>query len=138
MKKIAIAALVAAGLAGLAATPAAAGGTATGTFQLRATVPMACWVRPVEGAMLADEGQGGTVVEACNNPGGYTITANYRMLDTGERASMQYGERALALPASGEAVLRRSHMADINTVQYRFRDVQLQQPLVMALTISPM
>jgi len=33
--------------------------------------------------------------------------------------------------------LRRSSMATIRTVDYRFDDVQLDEPLILALTIQP-
>jgi hypothetical protein len=41
------------------------------------------------------------------------------------------------LASGGQQILRRSNMATIRTVAYRFDDVQLDAPLVLALTIQP-
>jgi hypothetical protein len=124
-------------LAGIA-TPliAHAGPQASGTYQLRAHVPVACWVRPVS-PLLAENGRVGQVVEACNSPGGFTVSASYRPLSSTETASFNYGSRQFKLNANGNQELRRSNMATINTVDYRFEDVTLDQPLVLSLTIQP-
>ncbi|WP_292051151.1 MULTISPECIES: hypothetical protein [unclassified Brevundimonas] len=106
------------------------------TFQVRARVPVSCWVRP-DRDIVAGEGVSGSVIEACNNPGGYTITANYRQLGDGERAQMVYNNRPVELAKSGGQVLRRSNMATIKTVSYRFQNVTLEQPLTVFLTIQP-
>ncbi|RJT21865.1 hypothetical protein D5I55_15530 [Chakrabartia godavariana] len=128
---------IAAGLAAVAAPHvAAAGPTAGGSYQLRATVPVACWVRP-DAAVMAENGGTGAVIEACNSPGGFTVSAQYRPLSDTESARIVYGDRALKLAKTGMLELRRSNMATIRTVAYRFDDVQLEQPLVLALTIQP-
>jgi len=62
-----------------AAAPALASATAGGVYRLRATVPVACWVRP-SSPLLASSGRSGEVVEACNSPGGFTVSAQYRPL----------------------------------------------------------
>lgn len=128
---------IAAGLTAITAPQvAAAGPTAGGTYQLRATVPVACWVRP-NTAVMAETGRMGSVVEACNSPGGFTVSAQYRPLANTEKARIVYGERSLDLAKTGMLELRRSNMATIRTVDYRFDDVQLEQPLILALTIQP-
>lgn len=128
---------IAAGLAALAAPHAAsAGPTAGQSYQLRAVVPVACWVRPA-GSVLAGEGFSGSVVEACNSPGGFTVSAQYRPLLATEKASIIYGDRSLSLAKSGMIELRRSSMATIRTVNYRFDEVELDEPLILALTIQP-
>lgn len=128
---------IAAGLtAVLAPQVASAGPTAGHSYRLRATVPVACWVRPA-GSVIAETGRSGSVVEACNSPGGFTVSAQYRPLAASEKAKIVYGNRTLNLAKSGMQELRRSNMATIRTVDYRFDEVELQQPLILALTIQP-
>jgi hypothetical protein len=79
----------------------------------------------------------GSVVEACNSPGGFTVSAQYRPLAETEKARIVYGDRSLDLTKTGLLELRRSSMATIRTVDYRFDDVQLDEPLILALTIQP-
>ncbi len=128
---------IAAGLT-MAAAPqiAAAGPTAGHSYKLRATVPVACWVRP-DRTVMAETGRMGSVVEACNSPGGFTVSAQYRPLSETEKARIIYGDRSLDLTKTGLLELRRSSMATIRTVDYRFDDVQLDEPLILALTIQP-
>ncbi len=111
-------------------------GQAGGTYRLRATVPVACWVRPVS-TVLAGAGLAGSVVEACNSPGGFTVSASYRPLKSNEMASLTYGDRLISLTPSGEQELRRSNMATIRTVDYRFEEVELDEPLILSLVIQP-
>lgn len=115
---------------------ASAGPKAGGSYQLRAVVPVACWVRP-DATVVAETGRTGSVIEACNSPGGFTVSAAYRPLKQTEKARMTYGERSLNLTKSGNLELRRSNMAAIRTIAYRFDDVQLEEPLILALTIQP-
>lgn len=118
------------------AQAAQAGPTGSHTFRVTATVPVACWVRPAN-PVLAEAGRSGQVVEACNSPGGFTVSAQYRPLMATEKARLIYGDRALELSKSGDQMLRRSSMATIRTVDYRFDEVELEQPLILALTIQP-
>ena len=128
---------LAAGLtAVLAPQVASAGQTAGHSYRLRATVPVACWVRPAS-TVMAQTGRTGSVVEACNSPGGFTVSAQYRPLSAMENAKMIYGDRSFNLAKTGMQELRRSSMATIRTVDYRFDEVQLEQPLILALTIQP-
>ena len=128
---------LAAGLTALLAPQiAAAGPTAGHSYRLRATVPVACWVRPT-GTVMAETGRMGSVVEACNSPGGFTVSAQYRPLSGTENARITYGNRSLNLAKNGMLELRRSNMATIRTVDYRFDEVELEQPLILALTIQP-
>ena len=97
---------VAAGVtAMLAPQVAAAGPTAGHTYRLTATVPVACWVRPT-GTVMAESGRTGSVVEACNSPGGFTVSAQYRPLAETEKARIFYGDRSLNLAKSGMLELR--------------------------------
>ena len=128
---------LAAGLtAVLAPQMASAGPTAGHTYRLTATVPVACWVRPT-GTVSAETGRTGSVVEACNSPGGFTVSAQYRPLAETEKAKIFYGDRSLNLVQSGMLELRRSRMATIRSVDYRFDEVSLEQPLILSLTIQP-
>ena len=128
---------IAAGLTALLAPQiASAGPTAGYSYRLKATVPVSCWVRP-SGTVMAENGRAGSVVEACNSPGGFTVSAQYRPLAASEKAKIIYGDRSLNLAKSGMLELRRSNMATIRTVDYRFDEVELEQPLILALTIQP-
>ena len=128
---------IVAGLTALIAPQAAAAGPSAGhTYRVRATVPVACWVRP-SGTLMAENGRIGSVIEACNSPGGFTVSAQYRPLSGTERARIIYGDRSLNLARGGMLELRRSSMATIRTVNYRFDEVELEQPLILALTIQP-
>lgn len=128
---------IAAGLAAmLAPQVAAAGPTAGQSYRLRATVPVACWVRP-DKTVMAEAGGMGSVVEACNSPGGFTVSAQYRPLSATEKVRITYGDHPLELARNGMLELRRSNLATIRTVNYRFDDVELEQPLILALTIQP-
>lgn len=111
--------------------------TASQTFRIKARVPVACWVRPDQ-TVQANEGASGNVIEACNNPGGYTVTAHYRPLLEGETANMIYGDRSLLLSPTGGHELRRSNMATIRSVAYRFDNVSIETPLTLHLTIQPL
>lgn len=114
----------------------AAESQAGSTYRLTATVPVACWVRPA-GTVLAGSGLTGSVVEACNSPGGFTVSASYRPLKDDETASLNYGGRLISLAKSGQQQLRRSNMATIRTVDYQFDNVELSEPLVLSLMIQP-
>ena len=107
------------------------------TFRVTARVPVSCWVKP-DRDIVAGEGVTGSVIEACNNPGGYTVTANYRQLGSGEQAQMIYNNRPINLSPSGGQLLRRSNMATIKSVNYRFQNVSIDSPLTVFLTIQPL
>lgn len=141
-------AVLSAGLAPSALTMSASvtgnSGSATrsagGTFRLVAHVPVACWIREETGMpVLFHEGAGqGSVVEACNSPYGFQVTADYRPLAPGETAEIVYGDQLLDLPASGRAMLRQSNQPQVRRVEYRIQDANLQEPLVLALSIAPL
>lgn len=125
----------------LGALTAAAPNTAhaassAGSFRLRATVPLSCWVRseaPIRAASSAE----GVVTEACNNPGGYTVTAHHRPLSGSESGSLMYGSSAIDLEGLPTKIVSRSNRATIRKVNYRFNEVKLETPLVLVLTIQP-
>ena len=106
------------------------------TFQVRAQVPLACWVRS-DIAIVAQYGSAGGVLEACNNPGGFTVTARYRPLESSEKAEIFYNDQAFNLDQTGTQVLRRSPIATIKRVNYRFGTVEVENPLVLSLVIQP-
>ncbi|MET4684905.1 hypothetical protein [Brevundimonas faecalis] len=135
-KRGALLAIAAGAMVAATATGASAASTAGHSYRLRATVPVACWVRPAE-TVMAEAGRTGSVVEACNSPGGFTVSAHYRPLSDKEKARMIYGDRALELSKSGIQELRHSNMATIRSVAYRFDEVELDEPLILALTIQP-
>lgn len=134
-KNAVLAAALALAVGSLSAGQAAAQ-SKSGTYRLRATVPVACWVRPT-GTVLAGAGMGGSVVEACNSPGGFTVSASYRTLGGTEKAKIRYADRLIDLSKNGQQELRRSSMATIRTVNYQFDEVELDEPLVLSLTIQP-
>ena len=117
------------------AQPAYAG-PKSGSFRLRATVPLSCWVRS-ETVMQAVTGAEGSVTEACNNPGGFTVTADYRPLRSDESASLTYGDSVLNLSDLSGKIVSQSNMATIRKVRYRFDAVKVETPLIVVLTIRP-
>lgn len=87
--------------------------------------------------MISSETGQGRVIEACNSPGGFAVHASYRMLDGDEDALFRYGDRQIDLPRNGGVLLRRSSIAQIRSVDYRFEKQNLKKPVVMVLTIQP-
>lgn len=111
-------------------------GPKSGSFRLHATVPLSCWVRS-ETVMQAVTGAEGSVTEACNNPGGFTVTADYRPLRSDESASLTYGNSVLNLSDLSGKIVSQSNMATIRKVRYRFDAVKVETPLIVVLTIRP-
>lgn len=110
--------------------------SASNTFRVRASVPMACWVRP-DRNLIAETGLSGEVVEACNNPGGFTVTANYRPLEASEKAEFFYDNQAVVLGSGGMQRLRYSPEATVKRVNYRFGEIAVNSPLTLSLVIQP-
>jgi hypothetical protein len=137
--KTTVLAITAAGVLGVLAAAAPTlshAAPSSGSFRLRATVPVSCWVRPerpIEAVSLVE----GVVTEACNNPGGYTVTAHHRPLSPGESGSLMYGASAIDLGGLSSKIVSRSSRATIRKVNYRFNEVKLEAPLVLVLTIQP-
>lgn len=120
----------------LASTPAVASQQATGTFQVTATVPMACWVdHSVQADALAHSP--GLVTEGCNNASGYMVSAQYRPLAQGESARLVYGNNMVDLSALGGQEVHREYGPRIQQIAYRFDQVSLDAPLTLSLTIQP-
>lgn len=121
----------------VAATGAAAQeAEASAVWRVRASVPIACWVRP-SAPLAAGLAAQGEVVEACNAPGGFTVSATYRALTAGEHAHVRYGDDLIALSAQGAQILRQSHSASVRSVAYRFESVGLNAPLTLTVNIQP-
>ncbi|MDR6834399.1 MULTISPECIES: hypothetical protein [unclassified Sphingopyxis] len=120
----------------LASTPALASQQATGTFQVTATVPMACWVdHSVQADALANAP--GLVTEGCNNASGYMVSAQYRPLAATESARLVYGTNMVDLSALGADEVHREYGPRIQQIAYRFDQVSLDAPLTLSLTIQP-
>ncbi len=121
----------------LASTPAmAASQQATGTFQITATVPMACWVNHSVHADALGNSQG-LVTEGCNNATGYMVSAQYRPLAQSESARLLYGDTTVDLSALGTQEVHREYGPRIQQIAYRFDQVSLAAPLTLSLTIQP-
>ncbi|WP_144423594.1 hypothetical protein [Sphingopyxis sp. 113P3] len=115
---------------------AAASEQATGTFQVTATVPMACWVNhSVYADALANAP--GFVTEGCNNATGYLVSAQYRPLAQSESARLLYGDSRVELSALGTQEVHREYGPRIQQIAYRFEQVSLEAPLTLSLTIQP-
>lgn len=120
----------------LASTPAVAGQQATGTFQVTATVPMACWVdHSIQADALGHSP--GLVTEGCNNASGYMVSAQYRPLTQTESARLFYGDNMVNLSALGGQEVHREYGPRIQQIAYRFDQVSLDTPLTLSLTIQP-
>lgn len=105
------------------------------TFTIRATVPVSCWVKST-GPLLVQTGSTGDVVEGCNSPGGFVVSALYRPLKMTETANLVYGGKSILLDQSGSQEIGQSAMATIRTVAYRFDEVDVDEPLALTLVIA--
>ncbi len=124
------------GVARLAGAGPVAAGSAS--FNVRLRVPVECFVQTATQMVVNDGGQAfGNVVEACNVPGGYIVTATYRTLASDEGAVLQYNGQTVNLPASGTAVVRVSNLATIKQVAYELTSQHLDAPLAINLNIHP-
>lgn len=121
----------------VAGNEGAASRSAGATYQLRATVPLACWVRE-ENTVTAGALERGAVIEACNNPAGFEVSAHYRPLDSGESAHVLYDGRLVDLPDNGQATLRRTFEPQIRRMEYEVETARLDAPLVLAFSITPL
>lgn len=120
----------------LASAPAFASQQATGTFQVTATVPMACWVdHSIQADALGNAP--GLVTEGCNNASGYMVSAQYRPLAATESARLVYGANMVDLSSLGAQEVHREHGPRIQQIAYRFDQVSLSAPLTLSLTIQP-
>lgn len=120
----------------LASTPAVASQEAMGTFQVTATVPMACWVdHSIQADALGNSP--GLVTEGCNNASGYMVSAQYRPLAQTESARLVYGNNTVNLSALGGQEVHREYGPRIQQIAYRFDQVSLEAPLTLSLTIQP-
>lgn len=122
--------------AALSSTQATANPAATGSFQVSASVPMACWVDHSTAASALGSSEG-LVTEGCNSASGYVVSASYRPLAASERARLVYGNRTFDLSAIGHQEVRREHGPRIQEIAYRFDGVSLDGPLTLSLTIQP-
>ena len=104
--------------AALVSAPAMAGSQATETFQISATVPMACWVDHASPADARGQSEG-HVTEACNSASGYVVSASYRPLDQSESARLIYGARMFDLSSLGEQEVHREYGPRIQQLVYR-------------------
>jgi hypothetical protein len=110
---------------------------AEASFVVTLRVRAECFVQTNGAIMVANGGaSSGSVVEACNVPGGYTVTANYRSLANDESAVLEYNGQVIQLPASGQAVLRTSDMATIKSIAYQLTSTHLDSPLAISLSIQ--
>lgn len=120
----------------LASTPALARQQASGSFQITATVPMACWVNhSIHADALGNSP--GLVTEGCNSASGYLVSAQYRPLAQTERARLLYGDATVDLSALGMQEVHREYGPRIQQISYRFDQVSLETPLTLSLTIQP-
>lgn len=120
----------------LASTPAVASQQAMGTFEVTATVPMACWVdHSIQADALGHSP--GLVTEGCNNASGYMVSAQYRPLTQTESARLVYGNNTVDLSALGGQEVHREYGPRIQQIAYRFDQVTLEAPLTLSLTIQP-
>lgn len=116
--------------------PAIAAPQANGGFQIRATVPMACWIEHIRPAD-ALEGVSGAVKEGCNSASGYLVSASYRSLASTENARLLYDGAAVSLSHTGMQEIRRVRGAQIRTLSYSFDRVTLKAPLTLSFMVQP-
>src|SRR5436190_1230184 len=100
----------------LLAYPSMAAAASAG-FSVGLSVPVACFVVPPNPLTVnAGETATGSVMEACNKAGGYTVRASYRELAQDEAAVLQYNGETFNLPAGGEVIVHVSNVATVKQV----------------------
>ncbi|WP_326524687.1 hypothetical protein [Sphingomonas sp.] len=120
----------------MATQPALARESASGSFQISATVPLACWVNHTTQADPLT-GTTGQVTEGCNSPAGYTVSVMHRPLSLVERAELIYGSHRINLSAIGTQEVHRQYGPRIQQIAYRFGTVSLETPITLSMTIQP-
>lgn len=121
----------------IAATPAAAAQQGSGSFQVSATVPMACWVNQTAQSDDGPSGIGGLATEGCNSASGYVVSAVYRPLFQSESARFVYGNSAFDLSSLGTQEVHREYGPGIRQISYHVDAMVLEAPLALSLTIQP-
>jgi hypothetical protein len=118
-----------------AAVPAEA---ASASFVVSLSVPAACFIQ-APGTIAVSDGatSSGDVTEACNVPGGYTVTASYRSLAADEGAVMLYDGQTISLPSDGQVIVRTSSVATVRQIAYQLTSTHLDSPLAVSLSITP-
>ncbi|WP_233503351.1 hypothetical protein [Sphingomonas psychrotolerans] len=92
----------------LCGSAAGAESTASGTFNLRLTVPVICAVSHQSAISAAGAGYRlGELREYCNAPGGYALVVNYAP-GSMKGAVVAVGEERVVLDGSGRAVIGRT------------------------------
>lgn len=107
----------------------------SGSFQLTAQVPVACWINHAVAAE-ATTGAEGAVTEGCNSATGYAVFVNHRPLDTYESVRLRYGGRFAVLGSTVQEV-NREYGPRVQSMTYGFSDVHLRAPLTLNMTIQP-
>lgn len=117
------------------ALPIAASAQNSGSFQISAQVPMACWVNHTVPAE-AITGGAGSVTEGCNNSAGYAVYVDHRPLTATESVRLQYGDQTTNLAGSSVTEVSRRYGPNVQKVSYSFSHVQLREPLTLNIMIQ--
>lgn len=135
MRSVVIALFIAA-LSVSGASAKSGSGTSSGTFRINATVAPSCSINYGSDLQI-QQGISRSVVETCNIPGGFIVSANYRQLNQTEHVSLRYGGEVVILSPTGSQTLGYSTRASIRDVSMQFDDVKLDTPVALTLTIAP-
>lgn len=120
-----------------AGVPALASPQSSGGMRITANVPEVCNIA-ADDFVLNESGRvTGTVQEFCNSSTGYQIFASHRPLDISEMATVRYGTQTTALDFSGmsSVAFRSGQRFEFVPVEINAQD--LDAPLAVAFTLSP-
>jgi hypothetical protein len=118
------------------ASPALAGGDASGSARITAIVPEVCAISAEQFVLTAEGQVAGSVQEFCNSNTQYQVIATHRPLDSVESAQVQYGSIARDLDRSGLSLVALRAGQRIETVSVVINARAILAPLAVAFTMS--
>lgn len=122
---------------GSVSTGAMAASHAGGSMKIQAVVPEICKISVNEFVLTEDGRLTGGVQEFCNAATGYQIFASHRPLSATENASVKYGQDTADLNMSGLSAVAFRSGQRIEYVPVEIEATDLEAPLAVAFTMSP-
>jgi len=120
------------------AQPALANDSAEGAMRVSARVPALCML--TSATTIASEDRAvarSTIFEICNTNRGFQVVASHRPLAQGERADVTYDGLSTPLGQSGLSVVQFRQGARHGPVDVRVATEELQSPLAISFSMTP-
>jgi len=118
--------------------PITANAESSANIVIRAHVPQVCVISAA--TIEVPEGNNSfqtTVIESCNGGQGYSILASHRSLTDQETAELSYGGQNVPLQATGLTNVTTRYGASHERINVIVDGKQLQQPLAINLSVTP-